>query len=63
MHLAGFLIAGGTAHSHALWQQNDLDFLHPELYQNIGEILERGKFDLVFYADHLAVGDRFSKSR
>ncbi len=40
MHLAGFLIAGGTAHSHALWQQNDLNFLHPELYQN-NRLLQR----------------------
>lgn len=61
MHLAAFLIAGGIAHSHALWRypETDLDFLHPEIYQKIGQILERGKFDLIFYADRLAVGDRY----
>ncbi len=61
MHLAAFLIAGNAAHSHALWRhpESDPSFLQPELYQRIGQILERGKFDLVFFADRLAVSDRY----
>jgi FMN-dependent oxidoreductase (nitrilotriacetate monooxygenase family) len=59
IHLAGFLNAGGVIHSHASWRhpQTDLGFLQPELYQNIGRILERGRFDLAFFADRLAVSD------
>ncbi|MEE3716389.1 LLM class flavin-dependent oxidoreductase [Tumidithrix elongata RA019] len=61
MHLAAFLIAGNGAHSHALWRHPEatLEFLQPELYQSIAQILERGKFDLVFFADRLAVSDRY----
>ena len=61
MHLAAFLIAGNGAHSHALWRHpaTTLEFLQPELYQSIAQILERGKFDLVFFADRLAMSDRY----
>ena len=63
MHLAGFAIAGPVAHSHA-WRhpRADLGFLQPELYQNIGCILERGKFDLVFFADRLATSDSYGQN-
>lgn len=61
MHLAAFLIAGPVAHSHALWRhpQTQLGFLQPDYYRQIAQILEQGKFDLVFCADRLAVSDRF----
>jgi FMN-dependent oxidoreductase (nitrilotriacetate monooxygenase family) len=61
MHLAAFLIAGNGAHSHALWRHPEtaLEFLQPEFYQSIGQILESGKFDLVFFADRLAISDRY----
>jgi len=61
MHLAAFLIAGNAAHSHALWRHpsSSLGFLEPQLYQEIGQTLERGKFDMVFFADRLAVSDRY----
>jgi FMN-dependent oxidoreductase (nitrilotriacetate monooxygenase family) len=64
MHLAAFLIAGPVAHSHALWRhpETDADFLHPELYQRIARILENAKFDLVFFADRLAMADTFGHS-
>jgi FMN-dependent oxidoreductase (nitrilotriacetate monooxygenase family) len=64
MHLAGFLIAGPVAHSHALWRhpRTDMDFLRPEGYQAIAAILERGKFDLVFFADRLAMSDTYGRS-
>ncbi len=59
MHLAAFLIAGPVAHSHALWRdpQTQLGFLQPAYYQQIAQVLERGKFDLLFFADRLAVSD------
>ncbi|WNZ27024.1 LLM class flavin-dependent oxidoreductase [Leptolyngbya sp. NK1-12] len=61
MHLAAFLIAGPVAHSHALWRhpQTQLGFLQPDYYQQIAQVLERGKFDLLFFADRLAVSDRY----
>jgi FMN-dependent oxidoreductase (nitrilotriacetate monooxygenase family) len=64
MHLAAFLIAGPVAHSHALWRhpESAVDFLTPELYQDVARILERGKFDLAFFADRLAMADTFGHS-
>jgi alkanesulfonate monooxygenase SsuD/methylene tetrahydromethanopterin reductase-like flavin-dependent oxidoreductase (luciferase family) len=53
------MIAGPVAHSHALWRhpQSRFDFLRPEVYQQIAQVLERGKFDLLFFADRLAVSE------
>jgi FMN-dependent oxidoreductase (nitrilotriacetate monooxygenase family) len=50
--------------SHAIWRhpQTELGFLEPEFYQNIAQILERGKFDMVFFADALAFPDRHGNS-
>ncbi len=64
MHLAAFLIAGPVAHSHALWRHpaTDGDFLHPERYLEIARVLERARFDLVFFADRLAMADTFGHS-
>jgi len=64
MHLAGFLIASQLTHSHPQWRhpRQDLDFLRPEFYQNIGRVLERGKFDYVFFADALAIPHRYGDS-
>jgi FMN-dependent oxidoreductase (nitrilotriacetate monooxygenase family) len=64
MHLAGFLIAGPVAHSHAVWRhpKTNMDFLRPEGYQAIARILEQGKFDLVFFADRLAVSSTYGDS-
>jgi FMN-dependent oxidoreductase (nitrilotriacetate monooxygenase family) len=64
MHLAGFLIAGPVAHSHALWRHPEtaMDFLRPEGYQEIAGILERGKFDLLFFADRLAMSTTYGNS-
>ena len=57
LHLAGFLIASQLTHSHAQWRhpRNDLNFLQPRFYEDIARILERGKFDYVFFADGLSV--------
>lgn len=61
MHLAGFLNAGPVVHSHALWRnpRHPTDFLSAEHYAEIGRTLERGRFDLLFFADRLAIADRF----
>jgi len=59
MHLVGFLHSSQSMHSHALWRhpRTHDGFLQPELYQSIARALERGKFDLVFFADTLSVPD------
>jgi FMN-dependent oxidoreductase (nitrilotriacetate monooxygenase family) len=64
MHLAGFLIAGPVAHSHALWRHPEtrFDFVGPEDYQTIARVLERGKFDLLFFADRLAMSSTYGQS-
>ncbi|MBD1807585.1 LLM class flavin-dependent oxidoreductase [Microcoleus sp. FACHB-SPT15] len=64
IHLSAFLIAGHVAHSHALWRhpQTELGFFQPEIYQNTAQILEQGKFDLVFFADRLAMGDGYGQN-
>lgn len=64
LHLAGFLIASQLTHSHPQWRhpRSDLNFLRPEFYQNLGQVLERGKFDYVFFADALAVPHRYGDS-
>lgn len=61
MNLCGFLIAGPVVHSHANWRNPyaDADSLSLDYYIEIAATLERGKFDFVFFADRLAVGDRF----
>ncbi len=64
MHLAGFLIAGNCAHSHALWRhpRGGRDFLGAAHYQTVARSLERGLFDLVFFADRLAMSSRYGGS-
>ncbi|MBD1909925.1 LLM class flavin-dependent oxidoreductase [Leptolyngbya sp. FACHB-16] len=64
IHLAAFMIAGPVAHSHALWRHPDteLGFLQPEYYHQIAQILEQGKFDLLFFADRLAVSESYGHS-
>jgi len=64
IHLSAFLIAGHVAHSHALWRhpKTELGFFQPEIYQNTAQILEQGKFDLVFFADRLAISDGYGQN-
>jgi FMN-dependent oxidoreductase (nitrilotriacetate monooxygenase family) len=62
MHLAAFLIAGNAAHSQALWRHPASQpggFLTLDYYRHIAQTLERGKFDLLFFADRLAVSTRY----
>lgn len=53
LHLGGFQIASQVTHSHAAWRHpaSDTAFTTPEYYHRLGRILERGKFDFVFFAD------------
>jgi FMN-dependent oxidoreductase (nitrilotriacetate monooxygenase family) len=50
-----------VAHSHALWRdpQTPFDPLDPDAYRSIAVTLERGKFDFLFFADRLAVSDKY----
>lgn len=61
MHLAGFLIAGPVAHNHTLWRHpsHAVPFLSVEHYVEIARLLERGRFDLLFFADRFAIADRY----
>jgi alkanesulfonate monooxygenase SsuD/methylene tetrahydromethanopterin reductase-like flavin-dependent oxidoreductase (luciferase family) len=38
-----------------------LNFLKPRFYEDIARILERGKFDYVFFADNLSVPSSYGK--
>ena len=61
MHLAGFQIAAPVTHSHAAWRHpaTDAHFLDLAYYQHIARVLERGKFDFLFFADVLATPRRY----
>jgi FMN-dependent oxidoreductase (nitrilotriacetate monooxygenase family) len=62
LHLAAFLIAGNGAHSHALWRHPKSQlggFLDPDYWIKIAATLERGFFDMAFFADRLAMSDRY----
>jgi FMN-dependent oxidoreductase (nitrilotriacetate monooxygenase family) len=65
MKLAAFLIAGPVAHSHALWRNpaHEPDFLSGRYYTDVAQTLERGLFDLIFFADRLAIADRFGADK
>jgi FMN-dependent oxidoreductase (nitrilotriacetate monooxygenase family) len=64
MHLCGILIAGPVAHSHAVWRnpKHPTNFLSLAHYVEIARLLERGKFDFLFFADRLAIADRYGAS-
>ncbi|WP_182086279.1 LLM class flavin-dependent oxidoreductase [Aureimonas sp. ME7] len=61
LHLAGFLWASHLTHSHAQWRhpRQDPDFLSADYYVNLARIAEKGKFDFVFFADILALPERY----
>ena len=61
LHLGGFQIASQVTHSHAAWRHpaSDPDVFGAEHYHRVGRILERGRFDFVFFADLLAAPTRF----
>jgi FMN-dependent oxidoreductase (nitrilotriacetate monooxygenase family) len=61
LHLAGFFSAGNVTHAHGAWRHPDASngFLTGKYYQHIARTLERGKFDLLFLPDGLAVEDSY----
>ena len=64
LHLGGFQIASQVTHSHAAWRHpaSDTRFTTPDYYHRIGRILERGKFDCVFFDDRLAMPGVYGNS-
>ncbi len=65
MALAGFMLSGPVVHSHAVWRhpQTRSHFLDPDYYLEVARTLEDSCFDLLFFADRLAVGDQAGQSR
>ena len=61
LHLGGFQIASQVTHSNAAWRHpgSTGNYTTRDYYQRIGHTLERGKFDMVFFADLLAMTTRF----
>jgi FMN-dependent oxidoreductase (nitrilotriacetate monooxygenase family) len=53
-----------VVHSHAIWRnpKHKTDFLGLSHYTKIARTLERGRFDFLFFADRLAIADRYGAS-
>lgn len=64
LHLAGFFSAGNVTHAHGAWRHVGAtnDFLTGDYYKRIARTLERGKFDLLFLPDALAVEDSYGEN-
>jgi FMN-dependent oxidoreductase (nitrilotriacetate monooxygenase family) len=67
MHLAQFLVHGPTYHSLAMWRHPrteaaGYDWARPGLYQHIARVCERGKLDMVFFADLNYISDTYRGS-
>ncbi len=66
MHFAQFLMHSPTYHSLAMWRHPSTaphyDWARPELYQHIAQVCERGKLDMVFFADVSFISDTFTGS-
>jgi len=64
LHLAQFMVHGPTYQSHAMWRHPETvkagyDWQRPELYEHIARTCERGKFDMLFFADLNYISDSF----
>jgi long-chain alkane monooxygenase len=67
IRLAQFLVHGPTYHSLAMWRHPRTDHAsyrwdRPELYQHIARLCERGRFDMVFFADLNYISDTYRGS-
>ena len=67
MHFAQFLMHAPTYHSLAMWRHPrtaaaGYDWTRPDLYQHIARVCERGKFDMVFFADLSFISDTYTGS-
>src|SRR5438477_445588 len=61
MVLVGFLQAQNCTNLPASWRHplSRTDFLTADFYQEIARVLERGKFQMAFFDDRLAMPDRY----
>jgi FMN-dependent oxidoreductase (nitrilotriacetate monooxygenase family) len=64
LHLAAFVSAGPVSGSHGGWRhpKAEGDLLSAGYYQNVGRLLEEGRFDLLFIADIVAIPDTLGGS-
>lgn len=66
MHIAQYLMHGPTYHSIAMWRHprtdRSYDWRRPELYQHIARVCERGKLDMVFFADFNYIFDAYQNA-
>jgi|GEM_PF-3123567 len=66
MHIAQYLMHGPTYHSIAMWRHprtdQSYDWRRPELYQHIAQVCERGKLDMVFFADFNYIFDAYQNA-
>lgn len=62
MHLAAFVIAGPGRPGGWRYPQSEDGWLDLDYYRRIAQVLERGRFDLAFFADILAVPNRYEGS-
>ena len=67
IHLAQFLVHGPTYQSHAMWRHPETikagyDWQQAKLYEHIARTCERGKFDMLFFADLNYISDSFRGS-
>jgi FMN-dependent oxidoreductase (nitrilotriacetate monooxygenase family) len=65
MHLMGYVVAGPTWHHNGSWRhaRSDVpDLLNASRYEHIARVLERGKFDGLFFVDTLALVEFFDGS-
>ncbi|MEM7093565.1 MAG: NtaA/DmoA family FMN-dependent monooxygenase [Actinomycetota bacterium] len=65
LHLAQFMIHGPTWHSHAMWRHPRTtvagdEWFRPELYEHVARTCERGRFDMVFFADLNYISDTYT---
>ena len=63
MHIAQYVMHSPTYHSLAMWRHprtdRSYDWRRPELYQHIAQVCERGKLDMVFFADFNYIFDAY----
>jgi FMN-dependent oxidoreductase (nitrilotriacetate monooxygenase family) len=62
MHLGGFVVAGPGRPGGWRYPQSENGWLDIDYYRRLAQVLERGRFDLAFFADILAVPNRYAGS-
>src|SRR6185312_6813654 len=65
LHLGAIITAGPGTGAFGAWRYPSSEqyrFLEGDYYQHTARTLERGKFDLIFFADKLGLPGRFPKA-